>query len=131
MDAMQATFVWTGRYPFGWEELCRRNDHNPKSGLYLKFFFCLDIDAKVFRIETRDDFNALPKVAIANDAPATATEFIDFEECLRQGIDAIVYAYTEVHCDEELRDEMDVKMMGWDCDSILILNPNVILKKVF
>ena len=26
---------------------------------------------------------------------------------------------------------MDIKMPGWDCDSILIMNPNIILKESF
>lgn len=58
-------------------------------------------------------------------------EFIDFEECVRQGIDAIEYAYSIVQRDENTRDEMDKKMLGWDCDSILILNPKIILKESF
>ena len=57
--------------------------------------------------------------------------FIDFEECIRQGIDAIEYAYSIVHRDESINNEINMKMLGWDCDSILIMNPQIILKKSF
>ena len=38
--------------------------------------------------------------------------YLHFEECIRQGIDAIEYAYSVIHRDEDIKDEMDMKMLG-------------------
>lgn len=115
-----------------WETFCKRDNFHPSTKLNFKFLFCLDVNARIARIETPDDFNLLPKIDISNEAPVSPkTEFIDFEECIRQGIDAIEYNYTEAHKNEDSEDEMDRKMLGWDCDSILILNPEIILKESF
>lgn len=120
------------QYIFDWEAFCHMNNNLPRGGLDQKFFFCLDEKAKVFRIETLEDFNRLPKVDIPDDAPVSpGMEFVDFETCLLQGIDAIEYDYTGVHREETTGDEMDIKLLGWDCDSILILNPKIILKENF
>lgn len=102
-----------------------------KKSLCRKFYFCLSVDAHVFRIENMDDYNALPKIDTENDGIERKAEFIDFEECMRQGIDAIEYVYSIVHRNENIRDEMDIKMQGWDGDTILIMNPNIILKESF
>ncbi|MCM1087797.1 MAG: hypothetical protein NC419_06545 [Muribaculaceae bacterium] len=115
---------------FGWEAFCNAVGYQPKHGLYRQFYFCIDIHANVFRIETADDYNALPKTMIA-DAVGKEREFIDFEECLRQGIDAIEYAYSAAHRNENVGEEMDIRMAGWDCDSILIMNPEIILQESF
>jgi len=47
-------------------------------------------------------------------------------ELCRRGIDAIEYHYSAVHSEKALGDEMDRMLPGWDCDSILILNPQII-----
>lgn len=121
-------------YPFDWKDFCHKAEYHPAGkSLYKKFYFCLDIDARIFRIENMDDYNALPKINSEDDVTGREKEIIDFEECMRQGIDAIEYAYSIVRRDENIRDEMDLKMLGWDCDcdSILIMNPNIILKESF
>ena len=81
------------------------------------------------------DFDRLPKLLqpeTTEKLPSFSKhEFIDFEECKRQGIDAIEYAYTLAHQDELQGELMDEKMFGWDCDCILIMNPKVILRESF
>lgn len=119
-------------HPFDWKDFCHDEGYQPiGKSLYKKFYFCLDVDSCIVTIENMDDYNALPKMVAENEATGRKEEFIDFEECIRQGIDAIEYAYSIVHRDENIRDEMDMKMWGWDCDSILIMNPNIILKESF
>lgn len=120
------------QFAFDWASFCRRDDHHPRGKLYRNFLFCLNINARIVRIETPGDFDILPKVEVSSNIPNTlGEEFIDFEECVRQGIDAIEYAYTAVHQDKDAGDRMDIKMLGWDCDSILILNPKIILENSF
>lgn len=116
---------------FDWAEFCRINEYRHRGGIEKKFYFCLNKNAHLARIETMDDYNALPKIEISNEMFRRSEKFIDFEECVRQGIDAIEYAYAEAHWDKDIGDEMDLKMLGWDCDSILIMNPDIILRESF
>lgn len=119
-----------GRTIFGgWEWFCHEAGYQPVRGLDRKFYFCLDSNAHVIRIETIDDYNALPKIAAGDEAVGGGRELIDFEECVRRGIDAIEYAYSDAHRNEDMGDEMDLRLQGWDCDSILIMNPDIILQE--
>lgn len=115
----------TSVFSFGWERFCREQQYQPRMGLERKFYFCLDINANVFRMKSINDYHALPKT----DVVGNGKEFIDFEACVCQGIDAIEYVYSVAHKDKEIGEEMDIRMMGWDCDSILILNPAIILRE--
>lgn len=116
---------------FDWRSFCSRDRYCPRGNFNVNFYFCLDINARVFRIENMDDYKVLPKICGEDSITERKIEFIDFEECMRQGIDAIEYAFSSVHKNESIRDEMDRKMLGWDCDSILIMNPKIILSKSF
>ena len=120
-----------GRITYDWAAFCRQNEYCPRGNLNQKFLFCLDAEAHIFHIETLADCHCLPKVKLFTDMFWREAEFIDFEECVRQGMDAIEYAYTAVHQDEDVGDAMDIKMLGWDCDSILIMNPDIILRDSF
>lgn len=120
------------RFLFDWKNFCDDAEYQSAGkSLDKKFYFCLDIDAHVFTIESMDDYKMLPKIESGDRITGRKEEYIDFEACMRQGIDAIEYAYTTVHRNETIRDEMDSKMLGWDCDSILIMNPEIILRESF
>lgn len=120
------------RYPFDWKDFCDNAEYHPAGkSLNKKFYFCLDIGTHVFKIESMDDYKMLPKVVNQERITGRNKEFIDFEECMRQGIDAIEYGYSSIHRDENIGDKMDSKMFGWDCDSILIMNPRIILRGSF
>ena len=45
--------------------------------------------------------------------------YLDFEEMLRNGIDAV---YVEISSDNRLY----WALYGWDCDSIVVMNPAVV-----
>lgn len=119
------------RILFDWEIFCRTAEYQPKKGLGRKFYFCVDVKSCIFKIASLEDYHLLPKIVMTGDAAEKGKEFIDFEECVRQGIDAIEYAYSAAHQDKEAGEQMDIKMMGWDCDSILIMNPTIILRESF
>ncbi len=117
---------------FYWKAFCEREEYDPQEkSLHNKFYFCLDINAHVVRIESMDTYRALPKIVYEDCATGRKEELIDFEECVRQGIDAIEYAYSAVLKDENIKEEMERNMWGWDCDSILIMNPKIILRESF
>ncbi|MCM1225479.1 MAG: hypothetical protein NC548_64645 [Lachnospiraceae bacterium] len=71
------------------------------------------IAAHVFKVKGLEEYHMLPKRKEAG----RGEEFVDFEECFRQGIDAIEYDYTEAHRDQEAGEEMDFKMLGLRLDS--------------
>lgn len=118
-----------GKSPFGWEEFCRQNEHQPRSGLISKFYFYLDDCANIVRVSEKRDCDSLPKREIDETVEYWMRGFIDFEECVRQGVDAIEYCYSAAHASGRQGEEMDQLMFGWDCDSILIMNPKIIKKK--
>lgn len=77
--------------------------------------FKLKSDATVIRLRSVDDVRSLPS--------AMTTElawwyFPDFEKLVLGGVDAIVFYHNN-----ELHDAL----YGWDCDSILVLNPDSIV----
>ena len=51
---------------------------------------------------------------------------IDLKKMLKQGYDGI-----ELHLSEEITDDskdgLYWKLYGWDCDSILVMNPDVVI----
>ena len=108
---------------YGWKEFCEDNNFRTESGIDKQFYFCLKPDANVYSIKSNEDFENLPKTNFK--------EGINYEECIRLGIDAIEYNYTYAHKEESLGDKMDFIMLGWDCDSILILNPDIMIKESF
>lgn len=108
---------------YGWKEFCEDNNFRTESGIDKQFYFCLKPDSNVYSIKSKEDFENLPKTNII--------EGIDYEECIRLGIDAIEYNYTYAHKEESLGDRLDFIMLGWDCDSIVILNPDIMMKESF
>ena len=96
---------------YGWYHFCKGNDFNINK-LNEHFIFSLTDNAKVIRIT---DIFALCELPLLGRCCGMI--YLDFEVIKSQGIDAI-----EVELDEDLYEAL----YGWDCDSILILNPNIV-----
>lgn len=101
---------------YGWKQWCEtemtRLCHEENA-----FFFELAAGAKVLHIRKQEDLERLPR-----DRPEfcmLSTAYLDFEALKDSGIDAI-----ELHLSEDHR--LYWRMYGWDCDSILIMNPDVV-----
>ena len=82
-----------------------------------KFCFTLSDDARVLYINDVKDLETLSK--IDSDLRFVSWVLLDFEN-LMEFYDAIE---VNISADPELY----FKLYGWDCDSILIMNPNVII----
>lgn len=85
------------------------------------FRFRLSENANVLSIRSADDLiKILPK---DYDYHGFGQDFrmvyLDFEEMLRNGIDAV---YVEISSDNRLY----WALYGWDCDSIVVMNPAVV-----
>ena len=94
------------------------------------FKFTLKENSNVFHIYSVTDLSLLPRVELNKDLYAASkhTFFIDFENALYSGIDAI-----ELHLSEEKDKHNGIMtglyylLYGWDCDSILIMNPEIVV----
>lgn len=109
--------LWAARVDslFGWKQW---NDESKfrKCTRENSFTFSLTPRANVVELFTFEDLQKLPK--LQKDYPIGEYYLIDFEECVKQGIDAI-----------ELRDiwkGLYFPLYGWDCECILILNPEIV-----
>lgn len=87
------------------------------------FRFTLREDANVLHIYNVDDLAELPRNEEYKGF--SSSYLLDFEKLLEQGVDAI-----ELHLSEEKEHEcmegLYWKLYGWDCDSILIMNKDII-----
>lgn len=106
----------------GWYQWSVGNDFRTYK-LNTSFEFVLKPGSNVLCIFNDDDLERIKKSDLLNDRVADSwlqkeTTCIDFEKCLERGIDAI-----EVHVNSEM---IYFELYGWDCDSILILNPDCV-----
>lgn len=110
---------------YGWKEWCESNNFCT-SRLCKSVTFALSDNAKVFHIRSVDDLENLPRQNLELDVGVDMV-YLDFERMADLGYDAV-----ELHLSEELPDSHGFldglywKLYGWDCDSILIMNPDVV-----
>lgn len=113
---------------WGWKEWCEAEEFGECSADN-SFEFELRENAKVIHLYGKEDVLKLPEFE-SNFIRATRhfdpTYYIDFEELVRQGVDAI-----ELHFSEDEESECGGGLYrllnGWNCDSILVLNPNAVI----
>lgn len=102
---------------WGWKDWCK-SENFCVSELTDAFVFELKDGAKVFEINSGDDVLKMPMQS--TDLTITVIKPIDFEAMLSQGVDAIEFNYT-------LCPSLYWELYGWDCDSLLVLNPDIIV----
>lgn len=51
-----------------------------------------------------------------------------FVECLRRGIDAVELCWYGEEYQDQRADDLYLALYGWDCDSIVVLNPNAVIQ---
>ena len=119
--------LWASRVnaSCGWEEFCRHEQYNTAS--FRKHFdFTLLPTANVYLIRTMKDLAALPMRE--NPNPAVYGMYLpDFEKCIRLGIDAVELAWYGDEFRQADSGPVGNALRSWDCDSIVILNPDIIL----
>ena len=107
---------------YGWKDWCKNNDFG-ECVEDNSFRFFITESANILTINKADDLKELPKVK--QPVPIIGTlrdNYLDFEKLLSQGIDGI-----EVNISSDRN--LYMTLYGWDCDSILIMNPNIICVK--
>lgn len=80
---------------------------------------------KVAVIHNLNDLRQLPMV---RDVPPGMWEEIDFVECLRRGIDAVELCWYGEEYQDQRADDLYLALYGWDCDSIVALNPDAVIQ---
>ena len=107
---------------FGWKTWCEgeqyRTEHYTDDNC---FKFKLAENAKILTLSCIGDVEALPQLG-AQDICGFKP---NFEEIMAMGYDAVDYRLSD-DCGSAF-DNLYWCLYGWDCDSILVLNPNVII----
>ena len=97
---------------FGWKEWCER-EHFRECLEEESFVFELREGARVLHLREPKDLTTLPIVE-----PAITTWWcLDFEQLVKDGWDAVEVEIGRLYW----------QLYGWDCDSIVIMNPEVIV----
>lgn len=107
-----------------WKDWCEANDFRDCEDAN-SFTFSLTDEAKVYHIYCKEDAERLP----VQDCETYAGQvFIDFEKAATM-YDAIQFHLSDEKLPKEDMDSLYWVLYGWDCDSILILNKDVVLQK--
>ena len=111
---------------FGWKDFCIREDFRIGS-LDKSFKFRLAKNARIYHIYTTKDLFLLPEVDYGKyretDFGYMSRYCIDYEKVSH------MYDAIELHLfnsDGYRNDSLDFYLYGWDCDSIIIFNPDII-----
>lgn len=107
---------------FGWKEWCQTND-DAELEEENSFRFTLAAGAKVWHIWSTDDAKRMPQ---QEDKLGTNMLCPDFERLVADGYDAVELHLSEEKGEHGLTDGLYFLLYGWDCDSILVLNPDVV-----
>lgn len=106
---------------WGWKQWCSSEDFETER-LVSSFTFTLSPEARVCHVRTINDLRKLPK---RQHMINSMYYLIDFEKAMQE------YDAIELHLSEDIGDSWEgslyFKLYGWDCDSILIMNPEVIV----
>lgn len=99
----------------GWKDWCEREEFR-ECIEENSFRFTLP-EANIFIIDSVEKLKDLP--TISDSIGISISTLIDFEKCIALGYDAI-----ELNLSADYRLYWD--LYGWDCDSILVMNPDKI-----
>lgn len=106
---------------FGWKEWCESENWRIER-LLEHFVFELKENSDVLIIDSNANLDALKSMGYCIEYLNYASSdqyYLDFEKLLDKGWDAI-----EVHINSEIY----WSLYGWDCDSLLVLNPDCIVE---
>lgn len=108
---------------YGWIDYCIDNQINIKR-LDKYFKFTLKKDSKIIKIRNNKDLDdkISESLILHTRHPTLIGDYLyfDFEKLTKDGYDAIeVYVNTN---------RIYMSLYGWDCDSLLVLNPDCIIE---
>ena len=93
------------------------------------FKFTLTENSKVLHLRSVKDLATIPEQEEKTMYKLASSFYIDFEKLIEMGYDAV-----ELHLSDDLNDydyelehSLYWKLYGWNCDSIVILNPDIVV----
>lgn len=118
--------LWASRKnaTFGWKNWCIENEFrecDPANS----FEFTMKDESRIVIISTLAMLRRLPKAK----SELSISYCIDFEKCLHLGIDAIELCWYGDEYQSITGDDLHFDLYGWDCDSIVVLNPNAVVQR--
>ena len=118
--------LWASRKnaSFGWKDWCEVEEFEDCE-ISNSFDFVMKDESKIAVISTLAQLKALPQ--IENPRYHSISYLIDFEECVRRGVDAIELCWYGEEYRHVASDNLHFDLYGWDCDSIIVLNPEAIV----
>lgn len=108
---------------YGWKDWCKSEEFGECKD-ECSFKFKLSDNANVLHLRSVDDLRGLPRNKSLVGFDSINKYWLDFESILASGVDAI-----EIHISEdnsEWENSLYYALYGWDCDSILIMNKNIV-----
>lgn len=109
---------------WSWRNWCEAEEFR-LDRLITSFSFVLSDDARVIHLKSGADVDKLPKYNpyTGTDYPA---RYIDFENLMNE-CDAIEVHMSEEPSETKWQDQLYCRLWAWDCDSILIMNPEIVV----
>ena len=103
----------------GWKDCCEAEEFRDCKEEN-SFSFVLSDNAKVLYIDSIDDLKVLPKIDDKFGMNFSSWILLDFEK-LAETYDAV-----EVSISSDF--DLYYQLYGWDCDSIVIMNPDIVVE---
>ena len=106
----------------GWKDWCI-NEHFHVDRLKESFTFTLSDTANVLHLYDVEQLRDLPQLTMR----FMTWTCLDFEQLLADGYDAVELHLSDEKNSDGFLDGLYWELYGWDCDSILIMNPEVVV----
>ena len=112
---------------FGWKEWCKGSNFQG-SNTDISFELTLSPKARILQINCTDDLLDLPEADMPKEIPNHIFPWVclDFEKLVISGVDAIQVNMSNDPA-KGWDDGLYNALYGWDCDSILVMNKDVIV----
>lgn len=114
---------------YGWKAWCEENSFR-ECNEENAFVFTLKPDANIYYIRSVEEANNLPRAGRMHSLPNVMASLIseapsmimgvDFEAMVKDGVDAVLYEQSACMA-------LYWTLYGWDCDTILVLNPDAVV----
>lgn len=119
--------LWASRVDAtrGWKDWCETEEYE-RTDFAKSFRFTFKPGSVVYVISTLEDLFALPPWTAPDQRCHALKHQIDFEQCLKNGIDAIELCWYGEEWADIRGGNLHFEMYGWDCDSVLVMNPDAI-----
>lgn len=108
---------------FGWKDFCEQERMEYALG-DIKFTFKLSENAKIFNVKDLDDIKRLPFISLDEFVNSNSV-FVDYDKLREDGYDGVELFDPSIG--HRFIDKYELSFNSWDCESIVIWNPDIII----